>query len=94
MPDDRKLFDSREPTATWKEILPPLLMSLGAISLLRRPGLLALTLLGASLYDTASAADRDRRNRRAIERRIDIADEDSFPASDPPSFSGSTAGAP
>jgi hypothetical protein len=78
--------------------IPPTLMALGAISLLRGAPLLGLGLLGPWLYRLASAADRDRhahgrslKARRAAAQRLDVALEDSFPASDPPSLSGITS---
>jgi len=56
---------------------------------------------GAWLYDAAQKVDADRRrrgvdlpSRRRMAARIDEEIADSFPASDPPSFSGTTAGTP
>jgi hypothetical protein len=101
MPDDRFILEHQTTAETLKEIVPPVLMAFGAISLLRTSKLLSLVALGAYLYNVAanSEADRRVRGRNVAARRtsalnIDTAMEDSFPASDPPSFSGSTAGAP
>ena len=101
MPDDQIVL-SRTPTSeSLKEIVPPVLIALGAISLLRSSRLLGLVALGAYLYDVAVKTDMDRKKRgrdlskrRAITARLDEEIADSFPASDPISFSGTTAGAP
>ncbi len=101
MPDDRTQLGPREDVNLLKEIVPPVLMTLGALSLLRTSRLLSLVLLGAYLYDAAVQSDgvrkkrgRDIGSRRNAGERVDTAVDHSFPASDPPSFSGSTAGAP
>ena len=105
MPDSSMPFDDEAPEnageTDLKALLPTLLIGLGAVSLLRTSRLLSLAVAGAWLYDVANTTDRGRRAkgrnlaaRRAVARRIDNEAEDSFPASDPPSFSGSTAGAP
>ncbi|HTJ64084.1 MAG TPA: hypothetical protein VL899_09760 [Alphaproteobacteria bacterium] len=101
MPDDHFFTEAGRTTETLKEAVPPLLMALGAISLLRSSRLLSLVAAGAVLYNLANATEQKRRKnganiaaRRAVGRSIDQEMEDSFPASDPPSFSGATAGAP
>ena len=102
MPDDRIVFSSEGTAETLKEIIPPVLMAFGAVSLLRTSRFLSLIALGAFLYDAAVNSDGDRKargrdlpSRRAAAKRLDQEIEDSFPASDPPSSSGSTtAGAP
>jgi hypothetical protein len=101
MPDDRRPFDHNSTSESLKEIVPPVLMALGAISLLRTSRFLSLVALGAFLYDVAVASDanrkarsRDLASRQRTNKLLDNEIEDSFPASDPPSFSGSTAGAP
>jgi hypothetical protein len=101
MPDDRFILDHQTTAETLKEMVPPVLMAFGAISLLRTSKLLSLVALGAYLYNVAAKSEAERKaggrnvaTRRAVGRSIDTEMEDSFPASDPPSFSGSTAGAP
>lgn len=101
MPDDRIVHTSQTTSETLKEAVPPVLIALGALSLLRSSRLLGLAAAGAYLYDTAQKVDADRRrrgvdlrSRRRESRRIDDEIADSFPASDPPSFSGTTAGTP
>jgi hypothetical protein len=80
-------------------IVPPVLMALGAFTLLRASRFLALALVGGWLYDNARRSDGSRHARgisaaakRSASRRVDAAVEDTFPASDPPSFSGTTSG--
>jgi hypothetical protein len=93
MPDD-----AGSPDQAGRETAIPLaLMAVGALSLLRGVPLAGLGLLGCWLYPMAAEADRDRhargrslKARRAATERLDIALEDSFPASDPPSLSGIT----
>ena len=99
MPDDRIVYPSRTTSESLKEIVPPVLIALGALSLIRSSRLLGLVAAGAYLYDAAQKVDADRRrrgvdlpSRRRIGQRIDDEIADSFPASDPPSFSGATAG--
>jgi len=101
MPDTQ--LDSNRETLErgLREIVPPVLMTLGALSLLRSSKFLSVSILGTWLYCLAAASDDsrkrrglDRRSRRAAEQQVDEAMEESFPASDPPSFSGATAGAP
>jgi len=101
MPDDRIVHTSHTTAETLKDAVPPVLIALGALSLLRSSRLLGLAALGAYLYDTAQKVDADRRrrgvdlpSRRRESNRIDDEIADSFPASDPPSFSGMTAGKP
>jgi hypothetical protein len=101
MPDDRILHTSQATSETLKEAVPPVLIALGALSLLRSSRLLGLAALGVYLYDAAQKVDADRRrrgvdlpSRRRMGQRIDDEIADSFPASDPPSFSGMTAGNP
>jgi hypothetical protein len=101
MPDDH-IYSSRPSTAdNLKEIVPPVLMALGALSLLRTSRFLSLVALGVFLYDAGANSDADRKkrgrdlpSRRAAAERLDEQIADSFPASDPISFSGTTAGAP
>jgi len=99
MPDDRTFPETN--TEIWKDIVPPVLMAFGAVSLLRTSRLLSFALLGMWLYDAANRSSESRASRgrsaaakRAATEAVDMAVEDSFPASDPPSFSGVTAGAP
>ena len=101
MPDDRYIPEHNSTAETLKEIVPPVLMAIGAVSLLRTSKLLSLVALGAVLYNVAADTEANRKARgrnisarRAVGRSIDTEMEDSFPASDPPSFSGTTAGAP
>jgi hypothetical protein len=101
MPDDRFVTDTGKTAQSLKEVVPPLLMALGAISLFRSSRLLGFVAAGAVLYNVVNATEAERRKsgrniavRRAVGRSIDQEMEDSFPASDPPSFSGATAGAP
>jgi hypothetical protein len=101
MPDDRFFSERSKSTESLKEIIPPVLMALGALSLFRSSRLLGFVAVGAALYNIADAAECERRrqgrniaSRRLVGRNIDQEMEDSFPASDPPSFSGATAGAP
>ena len=101
MPDGQNLPIPVSTTETLKEIVPPVLMALGAISLLRTSRFLSFAILGAYLYDAAVNNDtgrksrgRDVASRRAASDRLDAEIEDSFPASDPPSYSGSTVGRP
>jgi hypothetical protein len=99
MPDDQRTIDGNAAPESWKELAGYLLIGLGALSLLRTSRFLSLALAGAWLYDVAgksqsARADRGRdiASRRKIADRIDAQMEDTFPASDPPSFSGVTAG--
>ena len=101
MPDDQILNSRNSTSESLKEVVPPVLIALGALSLLRSSRLLSLVAMGAYLFDVAAKADRDRRkrgrdlpSRRAMGARLDEEMADSFPASDPMSFSGTTAGAP
>jgi hypothetical protein len=101
MPDDQAVHDRNSTSESLKEIVPPVLIALGAISLLRSSRLLGLVAMGAYLYDAAQKVDADRKSRgrdlpsrRALGARLDAEMADSFPASDPMSFSGTTAGAP
>jgi hypothetical protein len=101
MPDDRILHTSPTTSESLKEIVPPVLIMLGALSLIRSSRLLGLAAAGAWLYDAAQKVDADRRrrgvdlpSRRRDSKRVDDEIADSFPASDPPSFSGMTAGTP
>lgn len=94
MRDDPGLFEDCE-SARWKELVPPILMAFGAISLLRTSRLASLALAGMLLYDVAKEADgRNARNRRRRDDEIDTESKDSFPASYPPSYAGTTSGAP
>jgi hypothetical protein len=101
VPDDQSPFGQTSTAESLKEILPPVLMAVGALSLLRMSRFLSLVAVGALLYDAAVNSDADRQtrgrdlaSRRRASRLLDREIEDSFPASDPPSFSGTTAGAP
>ena len=101
MPDDRILHTSQTTSETLKEVVPPVLIALGALSLIRSSRLLGLAAAGAWLYDVAQKADADRKrrgvdlaSRRRLADRLDEEIADSFPASDPMSFSGTTAGSP
>ena len=101
MPDDQIVPSHISTSESLKEVVPPVLIALGAISLLRSSRLLGLLAAGAYLYDVAAKADLDRKkrgrdlpSRRAMGERLDREIADSFPASDPVSFSGTTAGAP
>jgi hypothetical protein len=101
MPDDQIIHTSASTSESLKEIVPPLLIALGAISLLRSSRLLSLVAAGAYFYNVAQKTDADRKNRgrdlpsrRVLGARLDQEMADSFPASDPMSFSGTTAGAP
>jgi hypothetical protein len=101
MPDDRFFSESGKRAENLKEIVPPVLMAVGALSLFRSSRLLGFVAIGAALYNIAEGTESRRRKRgrniatrRVIGRNIDQEMEDSFPASDPPSFSGATAGAP
>jgi hypothetical protein len=101
MPDDQILIGRPSTVETLKEAVPPVLMALGALSLMRRSRILTLLALGALLYDAAANSDTDRkvrgrdlRSKRRASALLDAEIEDSFPASDPPSFSGNTVGAP
>ncbi len=79
---------------TLRELAPPLLMALGALSLLRTSRVLSLVALGIFAYDIAGRRDGELALRRLKSQRLDDTIADSFPASDPPSFSGASAGAP
>jgi hypothetical protein len=84
-----------------RSVVPPALMTLGVLSLLRTSRYLSLAVVGMWLYTVAKDSDTGRRQRgryrsakQAGEARMDEALADSFPSSDPPSSSGMTAGAP
>jgi hypothetical protein len=101
MPDDQSVFSRESAPESLKQILPPVLMAFGAISLLRTSRFLSLLALGAFLYDAAVTSDTGRKSRgrdpdskRQASLLLDREIEDSFPASDPPSSSGNTVGAP
>jgi hypothetical protein len=86
---------------TLREVLPPVLMAFGALSLLRMSRTLSLVALGIFAYDVVTRQDagrvakgRDAASKRVQNQRIDEMSDDSFPASDPPSSSGSFVGAP
>ena len=93
MPDDRIVHTSYMTSEGLKEIVPPVLIALGALSLVRSSRLLGLVAAGAYLYDAAQKVDADRRrrgvdlpSRKRESNRVDNEIADSFPASDPPSF--------
>ena len=97
MPDDRMMLASPE-QPDWKRLIAPTLMALGAVSLIRTSRLATLALVGAYLFDHARVVDSDRHRRgvsaaakRAAEERLDAALADSFPASDPPAYSGASS---
>ena len=94
MADNRLIAEQTNAIDDFQKIVPPLLMALGAISLLRSSRTLSLAIIGTWLYGVACKSDGDRDTRRTAGESIDEELDDSFPASDPPSFSGSTAGAP
>ena len=101
MPDDRIVYSRHTTSENLKEVVPPVLLALGALSLLRSSRLLSLVAAGAYLYDVAQKVDAGRKkrgvdlpSRRRTGDRIDQEMADSFPASAPPSFSGMTAGTP
>ena len=101
MPDDQTSAVTDGLDSTLREVIPPVLMALGAFTLLRTSRILSLAVLGFWAYDAATKNDAGRKSsgsdigsKRAAHKAIDDASEDSFPASDPPSYSGSTAGAP
>ena len=93
MPDDASgLYGGKD----FKTAIPFTLLAISAASLLRGAPLLGFGLLGCCLYPLAEEIDRDRqargrslKARRAQSRQLDLALEDTFPASDPPSISGS-----
>ncbi len=101
MPDDLHAIPHGKQPESWKELASYGLIALGALSLLRTSRLLGLALAGAWIYDVASRSEVSRRTRgrdiaskRDADARLDAQIEDTFPSSDPPSYSGSTAGAP
>ena len=101
MPDDRISFSKHTTSQSLKDVVPPVLMAVGAISLLRMSRFLSLVALGGLLYDAAISSDTSRKarggdlaSRRRASALLDREGADSFPASDPPSFSGNTSGAP
>jgi hypothetical protein len=101
MSDYRIVHTSQSTSETLKQVVPPVLIALGALSLLRSSRMLGLVAAGAYLYDAAQKVDADRHrrgvdlpSRRRESKRVDDEIADSFPASDPPSFSGMTAGKP
>jgi hypothetical protein len=101
MPRDPQIFEDGPVPADWKAAALYSLLGLGVLSLFRTSRVLTMALAGGLLYDIANTADasrkkreRDIASRRKAAERVDIAIDDSFPASDPPSYSGSTAGAP
>jgi hypothetical protein len=101
MPDDRIVHSSQSTSEALKQIVPPVLIALGAVSLLRASRLLGLVAMGAYLFDAAQKVDADRKRRgvdlptrRRLGARVDDEIDASFPASDPPSFSGVTVGRP
>src|SRR6185503_3295302 len=63
MPDDSILHTSQTTSEALKEVVPPVLIALGALSLLRSSRLLGLVAAGAYLYDAAQKVDTDRRRR-------------------------------
>jgi hypothetical protein len=101
MPDTRIAHNPTRLQQGLRDTVPPALMVLGAISLLRTSRFLSLVAVGLWLYDAVASSEdhrkhhgRDKRSRHAATERLDDMIDDSFPASDPPSHSGATAGAP
>ncbi len=94
MADNRLTAEKSNVVDDFQKIVPPLLMGLGALTLLRSSRTLSLAVIGTWLYGVACKSDGNRDAKRIAGESIDEEMEDSFPASDPPSFSGSTAGAP
>ncbi|HLG86816.1 MAG TPA: hypothetical protein VKZ79_06410 [Alphaproteobacteria bacterium] len=69
-------------------IVPVGLMAVGAVALTRRPTLLGAAILGLLTYELFKQKRPERQpGRDPVERDS----EDSFPASDPPGWSGTTA---
>ena len=77
--------------------VPPLISVLALVGLGRVARLASVGLAALWLADQLRQIDRDRSEARPhaqADRRVDTAIEESFPASDPPSFTPTTAGAP
>src|SRR4051812_48985617 len=101
MPDDRILDTTHTTSENLKQNPPPVLIALGAFRLLPSSRLLGLVAARAPLSHAGQKVDADRKkrgvalpSRRRQSDRLDDEIADSFPASDPPSFSGTTAGTP
>ncbi len=78
--------------------IPPVISILALIGLGRVARLASLGLAALWVADQVRNIDRDRAHtnpKKQEDRMVDTAMEDSFPASDPPSYSGTVAtGAP
>jgi hypothetical protein len=99
MPDDQNVAPNSPKLDELSQIVPPVLMALGAFSLLRTSRFLTLALVGGWLYKVAQKSDGGRHDRgvsapvkRQTSRKVDAAVEDTFPASDPTPFSSVTSG--
>ena len=69
------------------------LMAVGAVALVRRPVWLGAAALGFLAYEIFKQPGRKTAIPPAsYDDPVDLAAADSFPASDPPNWSGSTAG--
>ena len=101
MSESDYLSETEETEEHLESLIPSVLLTLGAVSLLRTSRLLSLVAVGVCLYDAAVKYDAERKMRqidlparKEAARRLDDEIEASFPASDPPYSSGTTAGSP